>query len=147
VQADEVRAHLAAFSLDLPALIDRDHVLAARAGATVTPQAAVFTPGGELAYSGRIDDLYAELGRPRHNATEHNLRYDNSAANPANPFSPPRRVRWGQQSTDEMGSITLEMLPVREADVPLHASAVRAHLTRAARGRMAARPQARRPGE
>lgn len=74
VQADEVRAHLAAFSLDLPAVIDRDQVLAARAEATVTPQAAVFTPEGALAYSGRIDDLYAELGRPRHSATEQNLR-------------------------------------------------------------------------
>jgi hypothetical protein len=73
------------------------------------------------------------------------LAYDNSAANPANPFSPPRRVRWGQESTDEMGSITLEMLPVREADMPLYATAVREHLVRstlerlpAARGRAGA---------
>lgn len=28
--------------------------------------------------------------------------YDNSAANPNNPNSPPRDVRWGEQSTDEM---------------------------------------------
>lgn len=64
------------------------------------------------------------------------LAYDNSADNPANPFSPPRRVRWGQQSTDEMGSITLEMLPVREADVPRYDAAVREHLTRSATQRM-----------
>lgn len=60
------------------------------------------------------------------------LAYDNSAANPANPFSPPRRVRWGQESTDEMGSITLEMLPVREADLPRYTAAVREHLAQAA---------------
>jgi hypothetical protein len=65
------------------------------------------------------------------------IAYDNSAANPANPFSPPRHVRWGQESTDEMGSITLEMLPVREADVPRYAAALREHLVRSASQRMA----------
>jgi hypothetical protein len=40
------------------------------------------------------------------------IAYDNSVANPANPFSPPRRVRFGLQSTDEMGSITLGSSPV-----------------------------------
>ncbi|NDD39953.1 MAG: hypothetical protein EB082_16350 [Verrucomicrobia bacterium] len=29
-------------------------------------------------------------------------RYDNSAANPRNPHSPPQPVRWGEQTTDEM---------------------------------------------
>ena len=38
------------------------------------------------------------------------LRYDNSAANPDNPFSPPRRITWGEQSTDEMGSMTLDVV-------------------------------------
>lgn len=74
VEAGAIRTHLADFSLALPAVIDHDRVLAARAGATVTPQAAVFTPDGALAYSGRIDDLYAELGRPRQRATELDLR-------------------------------------------------------------------------
>jgi hypothetical protein len=65
------------------------------------------------------------------------IAYDNSAANPANPFSPPRRVRWGRESTDEMGSITLEMLPAREADLPRYTTAVREHLVRSATQRMA----------
>lgn len=74
LEAPAVRAHLADFGLQLPALIDRNRVLVARAGATATPQAAVFTPAGTLAYSGRIDNLYADLGRPRHSATERDLR-------------------------------------------------------------------------
>jgi hypothetical protein len=74
LQPEHVRAHLQEFSLNLPAVIDRDRTLVARAGATVTPQVAVFTSDGEPAYSGRIDDLYAELGRPRQGATVHDLR-------------------------------------------------------------------------
>jgi phage tail protein X len=31
--------------------------------------------------------------------------WDNSAANPNNPASPPRRVTWGEETQDEMGSI------------------------------------------
>lgn len=35
------------------------------------------------------------------------ISYDNSASNPNNPTSPPKDVKWGPQTTDEMGSITL----------------------------------------
>ena len=31
------------------------------------------------------------------------ITFDNSADNPHNPTSPPKRVRWGRESTDEMG--------------------------------------------
>jgi thioredoxin-like negative regulator of GroEL len=37
--------------------------------------------------------------------------YDNSSANPRNPNSPPRRVRGGNQSTDEMTHLWLQVLP------------------------------------
>jgi hypothetical protein len=42
--------------------------------------------------------------------------YDNSAQNPRNPSSPPHRVWWGEQSTDEMGSIGFMLMPVRPED-------------------------------
>jgi mono/diheme cytochrome c family protein len=60
------------------------------------------------------------------------IAYDNSADNPANPFSPPRRVTFGRESTDEMGSVILEMLPVRESDLPKYAAAVQEHIRNAA---------------
>ena len=44
------------------------------------------------------------------------LIYDNSANNPRNPFSPPKRVRWGENSTDEMGSLILNIVPHQQAD-------------------------------
>jgi Tfp pilus assembly protein PilF len=37
--------------------------------------------------------------------------YDNSSANPRNPTSPPRGVRGGNQSTDEMAHFWLQVLP------------------------------------
>jgi hypothetical protein len=44
------------------------------------------------------------------------LVYDNSTANPRNPHVPPRRVRWGRESTDEMGSMTLLVAPASAAE-------------------------------
>jgi len=45
------------------------------------------------------------------------LTYNTSAENPANPFNPPKRIRWGQQTTNEMGSIIIGCVPVSESDV------------------------------
>jgi Flp pilus assembly protein TadD len=44
--------------------------------------------------------------------------YDNSSANPRNPYRPPQRVRWGPRSSDEMGALWLEVLPRRHEDIP-----------------------------
>jgi len=43
--------------------------------------------------------------------------YDNSADNPLNPNDPPRRVRFGLQSTDEMASLMLQVRLASEEDV------------------------------
>ena len=72
--AAQVRRHLAEFGFAIPAVVDAGQALATRAGATVTPQAVVYAPDGAPAYSGRIDNLYAALGRQRQAATEHDLR-------------------------------------------------------------------------
>ena len=44
------------------------------------------------------------------------ITYDNTAANPRNPSNPPQRVWWGEQSTDEMGTIGFGLVPVRRED-------------------------------
>ncbi len=46
------------------------------------------------------------------------LVYDNSTDNPRNPRNPPQEVWWGEQSYDEMGSITLMTQAVRKEDEP-----------------------------
>ena len=55
------------------------------------------------------------------------VTYDNSAENPNNPFDPPRRIRWGLQSTDEMGSVTLLMVAKDESEASELRNAIRRH--------------------
>jgi tetratricopeptide (TPR) repeat protein len=43
--------------------------------------------------------------------------YDNTAENPRNPNTPPKRVIGGPKSTDEMADLWLEVLPDRRADL------------------------------
>lgn len=43
--------------------------------------------------------------------------FDNSADNPRNPFQPPRRARWGQRSSDEMGDLWIQVLPTSAEDL------------------------------
>lgn len=45
------------------------------------------------------------------------IPWDNSAENPRNPSGPPVRVRWGEESKDEMGSISLIAVPHEESDL------------------------------
>lgn len=71
---EEIQQHRRAYAAEQPAVHDKDHFLANLAGATVTPESAVFDDAGKLVYLGRIDNLYAALGTPRRKATEHDLR-------------------------------------------------------------------------
>lgn len=69
----QVRAHLAEYSLTLPAYRDPGFVVAKRYGAHVTPEAVVLTPAGQQVYRGRINDQSSALGRDRPVATSHDL--------------------------------------------------------------------------
>jgi hypothetical protein len=42
--------------------------------------------------------------------------HDNSAENIRNPNTPPKRMRWGEQTTDEMSLAILQLVPVHEED-------------------------------
>ena len=55
---------------------------------------------------------------PKGTRVDVRITYDNSAGNPHNPSSPPKRVLWGEESTDEMGSISFGLIPVRKEDEP-----------------------------
>jgi hypothetical protein len=59
----------------------------------------------------------APLRLPKGTTIDAELVYDNSADNPHNPNTPPKRITWGLESTDEMGAITFVLSPANEADV------------------------------
>jgi|HubBroStandDraft_1064217.scaffolds.fasta_scaffold05035_3 Flp pilus assembly protein TadD len=48
---------------------------------------------------------------PKGTVVSMRYHYDNSAANPRNPNRPPRQVRGGNQATDEMAHLWLQVLP------------------------------------
>jgi hypothetical protein len=62
------------------------------------------------------------------------VSWDNSADNPHNPSNPPARVKWGEQSTDEMGSVILQVLPRQQSDLDTLQRAYRQHLLKAMLG-------------
>jgi hypothetical protein len=45
------------------------------------------------------------------------VTYDNSADNPRNPNNPPKRVTYGSNSTDEMASLVVQVLPRHPGDL------------------------------
>ncbi len=55
------------------------------------------------------------------------LTYDNSVDNPNNPNDPPKRVRWGEQTTDEMGSVTLLLVAKQVSDTETLQAAIKRH--------------------
>jgi hypothetical protein len=71
---EAAREHAREYKLDLPILLDREHALVRRAGAKVTPEAAIIRPDGSVAYCGRIDDRFGRLGRQRPEPTRRDLR-------------------------------------------------------------------------
>lgn len=68
-----IRTHLQEYGYPMPALRDPHQDLVGLAGATVTPEAAVFDTRARMLYRGRIDDRYVEVGLDRPSATTHDL--------------------------------------------------------------------------
>ena len=70
---------------------------------------------------------------PKGTRLEVEVHWDNSAANPRNPSNPPIEVRWGEQSKDEMGSISLVGVPHVESDLVALRQDLRKHRNEAVR--------------
>ena len=54
---------------------------------------------------------------PKGTKLEAEIHWDNSAENPRNPSNPPVRVSWGEESKDEMGSISLITVAHEESEL------------------------------
>ncbi len=53
---------------------------------------------------------------PKNSVISMRYHYDNSAANPRNPNTPPKRVQAGNRASDEMGHLWLQVLPRGHGD-------------------------------
>jgi len=89
------------------------HYLGRRMAITATAPDSTVTPiltieewnfGKQVEY--RFDD---PVSLPAGTRITMRYHYDNSSANPMNPNDPPRRVRFGLQSTDEMATLMLQV--------------------------------------
>ena len=90
IAVEDIERHLSEYAYPLPALRDPRHVLVRRAGATITPEAAVFGSAREPLYLGRIDDRYVDFGKARPEATRHDLEQAIEAVLDGRPVPEPR---------------------------------------------------------
>jgi len=72
--AETALKHAKDYGLKCAVLLDDTNRLAQKCGAMVTPQVAIIGAGERVLYLGRIDDLYADYGKRRPEATVHDLR-------------------------------------------------------------------------
>jgi mono/diheme cytochrome c family protein/peroxiredoxin len=87
--------HFSEFKFQFPVLFDASGELAAALKPTHTPEAFLIDQGGGLAYRGRIDDLYADLGKKRTEPSRHDLADAISAVVAARQIATPRTAPVG----------------------------------------------------
>ena len=73
---------------------------------------------------------------PKGTRLDSEVSWDNSEDNPKNPSRPAVQVRWGEQTKDEMGAITLALYPAAESDLATLQREYRDHATTTARERI-----------
>lgn len=74
IGASSVVEYAESYHYRFPLLLDPQQVLVKLTAATVTPEAVLLTPKGDVLYRGRIDNRVVDFGRERPKATVHDLR-------------------------------------------------------------------------
>lgn len=98
VTAEAAVAHAGTRRLEMPILLDERHELVARLDGTVVPEAFVMTRDADrwaIRYRGPLDNLYAEIGRRRRNATSAYARDAVAAIVAGTPIAQPIRPAVG----------------------------------------------------
>jgi tetratricopeptide (TPR) repeat protein len=72
-------------------------------------------PDWDLNWQG-VYRLKEPLSLPKDTVVSMRYHYDNTVDNVRNPHSPPQEVKGGNQATDEMGHLWLQVLPTAEGD-------------------------------
>ena len=100
LSVENAREHARLYELRPPVVLDARHDWVRKVGATITPEAAVLSPTGEVLYLGRIDNRYAGLGKRRDQVTSHDLRDSLDSILAGRPVSQPRIAAVGCNITD-----------------------------------------------
>ena len=116
--------------VDVIAIQPHAHNLARRMEATATLPDGTTLPLITIAdWDFRWQDVYryaSPVALPKGSTIAMRYTYDNSDANPRNPHHPPSRVVWGQNTSDEMGDLWVQLIAARQADAaPLGADVQR----------------------
>jgi hypothetical protein len=97
----EVGAHLREYRYgSMRATVDRSRAVATRARATITPSVVLVDRAGAIRYRGRIDNAYADFGKPRQHVTSHDLRASLDALLAGRPVPAPETEALGCYITD-----------------------------------------------
>jgi peroxiredoxin len=109
----DLRAHARAYGLTMALVADPDLQLAQACGVTVTPEVVVMDAQARLAYRGRIDDRWPELGHPRAHPQTHDLAVALDELLARQPVTHPRTVAVGC-------ALELPLRPAAKASVNAH---------------------------
>ena len=72
--AEDIEDHRREYFLNIPGMRDPNHERVKTAGASITPEVAVFDSKDKLLYRGQIDNLFNAYGDKRRAATKNYLR-------------------------------------------------------------------------
>ena len=78
---------------------------------------------------------------PKGTKLDSEVSWDNSEENPKNPSRPAIPVRWGEQTKDEMGAVTLQVYPAAESDLAILQRKYQEHVATTARERIMQDPK------
>ena len=88
-EPESIQRHAEEYQVPGEILRDSHHDLVRLTGARVTPEAAVFDPGGTLVYRGRIDDRYTDFGKARAKPNRRDLKQALEAVLNGDPVAEP----------------------------------------------------------
>lgn len=107
---------------DLLALLPHSHYLCRRIEARAqypdgTVRPLFLIPDWDFNWQGDYA-LKTPLRLPAGTRLTAEFTFDNTPANPRNPSNPPRHVRYGANTTDEMAELWMQFVPAEAADLP-----------------------------
>jgi len=93
--AEKINEHTDDYKYMFSAIRDEQQTLVKLSGARITPEAVVIKADGSIVYRGRINDLFADIGKRRREATTADLRDAIDAALENKPVATPETKAFG----------------------------------------------------